>query len=65
VDAWAERLKYWSENGVSKIYFFTHEPDNLLSPELAVYVATKVEQLNFATVQKPIFIKENIQISLF
>jgi uncharacterized protein YecE (DUF72 family) len=39
VDAWIARLAEWVEQGLSTIYFFTHEPDNLLSPELAEYVA--------------------------
>lgn len=37
IDAWAERLSMWVEKGVRTIYFFTHEPDNLLAPELAAY----------------------------
>lgn len=34
VGDWAEKLKAWFENGLHEAYFFTHEPDNLLGPEL-------------------------------
>jgi len=34
---WAERLRLWFEQGLQTAYFFTHEPDNLLTPELAAY----------------------------
>jgi uncharacterized protein YecE (DUF72 family) len=37
VSEWSERLKYWMENGLESAYFFTHEPDNLLAPELAAF----------------------------
>jgi uncharacterized protein YecE (DUF72 family) len=37
IDAWAERLFDWFTQGLESAYFFTHQPDNLLSPELAAY----------------------------
>lgn len=37
VSEWSERLKYWIESGLESAYFFTHEPDNLLAPELAAF----------------------------
>ncbi len=37
IDAWAMRINSWMEAGLHEAYFFTHEPDNLLAPELAVY----------------------------
>lgn len=35
--AWAERLAYWANNGLEEVYFFGHEPDNLLAPELLAF----------------------------
>lgn len=32
---WAERLKLWREAGVERIFFFVHQPDDLLAPEMA------------------------------
>ena len=39
VEAWAAILKTWFENGLHEAYFFTHEPDNLLAPELTAFCA--------------------------
>jgi uncharacterized protein YecE (DUF72 family) len=39
VEAWAERLKNWFDRGLHEAYFFTHEPDNLLAPELTEFCA--------------------------
>lgn len=37
VKAWSERLKYWFDQGLKQVYFFAHEPDNLLAPELSLF----------------------------
>jgi uncharacterized protein YecE (DUF72 family) len=39
IESWAEHLKTWLDAGLHEIFFFTHEPDNLLAPELAVFCA--------------------------
>lgn len=39
IQAWAERLAVWYKQGLKAAYFFTHEPDNLLAPDLAAYCA--------------------------
>jgi uncharacterized protein YecE (DUF72 family) len=44
IDTWIQRMKIWFENGVRRIYFFTHEPDNLLAPELADYVVKECQK---------------------
>ncbi|MCI5081280.1 MAG: DUF72 domain-containing protein, partial [Saprospiraceae bacterium] len=38
IDAWIDLLKEWLEAGLQKVYFFPHEPDNILAPELSEYV---------------------------
>lgn len=44
IDAWVERMGIWFENGIRRIYFFPHEPDNLLAPDLADYLAVEVQK---------------------
>ncbi len=44
IDHWVARLKKWLENGLSNVYFFTHEPDNLLAPDLALYLFQQIEK---------------------
>ncbi len=45
IDDWVSRLKIWMEKGLREIYFFTHEPDNILAPELAYYFVKKVQSV--------------------
>ncbi len=44
IDEWVKRLSLWIDQGLQHIYFFPHEPDNLLAPELADYLAKKVAE---------------------
>jgi uncharacterized protein YecE (DUF72 family) len=44
IDEWITRIKIWIDKGLSELYFFTHEPDNLLAPELAQYTCQKIEE---------------------
>ena len=37
IDEWAGRLAHWFGQGLHRAYFFCHEPDNLLAPDLALY----------------------------
>lgn len=37
VEAWAGRLKAWMDAGLQDVYFFAHEPEDLLVPELAEF----------------------------
>ncbi|MCB0564293.1 MAG: DUF72 domain-containing protein [Phaeodactylibacter sp.] len=44
IDQWMERLASWFENGLREAFFFPHEPDNLLAPELAAYVLEQAQK---------------------
>ncbi len=37
IQAWAERLQGWYDAGLQEVFFFTHEPENVLAPDLAAY----------------------------
>jgi len=52
VDAWIELFKDWKNLGLQEIYFFAHEPDNILAPDLAKYF---MEQFN-------LHLKENLKL---
>jgi uncharacterized protein YecE (DUF72 family) len=67
IDEWVTRLKKWSEAGLHEVYFFTHEPDNLKAPELALYLFEKIQERFRAIMRGPHFIEGNnsSQISLF
>ncbi len=38
IDEWISRLESWFRQGLRELFFFPHEPDNILAPELAAYV---------------------------
>ncbi|NJN35563.1 MAG: DUF72 domain-containing protein [Saprospiraceae bacterium] len=72
VDAWLSRIGNWFEAGLHECYFFTHEPDNLLSPELADYVCQKAREKMAVILRGPAFydvslsrVIENGQTRLF
>ncbi len=67
IDEWIIRLDEWFKKGLRKVYFFPHEPDNILAPDLSLYLVTKVqEQLPYVEVRGPQFLQEKPpQLSLF
>lgn len=44
IEAWAQRLQHWFAQGLQEAYFFTHEPDNLLAPELTAFCAERFKK---------------------
>ncbi|MEO1516287.1 MAG: DUF72 domain-containing protein [Bacteroidota bacterium] len=67
IDAWIERLGQWIEAGLERIYFFPHQPDNLLAPEMANYICQKLKTLPDVVFRGPKLLDEDAgkQISLF
>ena len=43
-DEWLQRLEEWLAAGLHEVYFFPHEPDNLLAPQMAAYTYKKVRE---------------------
>jgi len=44
LDEWINRLKEWIDQGIHEIYFFPHEPDNLLAPEITLYLTQQIKK---------------------
>ena len=67
IDEWVSRLKLWFENGLKTVYFFPHEPDNLLAPEMSAYLIDRLNESFESTVRGPKLIdnQQGKQISLF
>jgi uncharacterized protein YecE (DUF72 family) len=42
-DEWIQRLKSWLQQGLYEVYFFPHEPDNMLAPQMAAYFAEQIK----------------------
>ena len=62
-DAWVERVKYWLEQGLHELYFFTHMRDEAFVPELSVYLVDKLNAACGLDLVKPQFVQR--QGSLF
>lgn len=56
VDHWVERIKSWIDQGVQKIYFFMHQPDEIHSPELARYVIHRINKVCGLAIREPQFV---------
>ncbi|HMQ88172.1 MAG TPA: DUF72 domain-containing protein [Flavilitoribacter sp.] len=67
IDQWAERTARWFEEGLEEIFFFTHEPDNILAPDLAVYLCDQLQPVRGLTWRGPQMIQSegSGQMSLF
>jgi len=66
IDAWVERIKEWSAAGLRELYFFPHEPDNLLAPDLSLYLVQQLQKHVDAKVRGPKFHEnKDQQMSLF
>jgi len=66
IDEWIERLNVWISKGVKNIYFFCHEPDNIMAPDLCKYLFEKVSVLKNVETRGPKFIEPNgEQLELF
>lgn len=68
IDDWVNRLTNWFANGLRQVYFFTHEPDNLHAPDLAIYLLEKLEKAGGIETRGPKIIGQDSagqQMSLF
>jgi uncharacterized protein YecE (DUF72 family) len=64
VKEWVSRLMTWQQLGLQAVYFFTHEPDNLLAPELAKFLWEQLKDQPKVEVRGPSW-GEGQQMQLF
>lgn len=65
LDAWANRLKAWLDQGVESIFFFVHEHDNIISPEVARHLIRQLNRQAGLDLAEPAFVVQTIQGKLF
>lgn len=67
IDRWVDRLNDWFRQGLHEVFFFTHEPDNILAPELARYLYEQIGVNDAIKTRGPSFPDEpeGEQMSLF
>jgi uncharacterized protein YecE (DUF72 family) len=54
INAWVERLAHWQELGLKTAYFFTHEPDNILAPDIALYLVQRMHETTSIKTREPV-----------
>lgn len=65
VDAWVNLLAEWIKMGLQEVYFFSHQPDNILSPVICEYFINKLEQTTTLRFDKKVKKIDNGQMKLF
>ena len=65
VDAWVDLMLQWLQEGLQDIYFFSHQPDNILSPEMCMYIQEQLESKSALRFSKKTKILNDGQMSLF
>jgi uncharacterized protein YecE (DUF72 family) len=65
INAWIEQIHRWLQEGLENLYFFLHEPDNILAPDIALYFVEKLIAKTGISLKMPIIRKQTIQIKLF
>lgn len=63
---WSRVLKRWTDYGLQEVYFFTHEPDNLLAPDLAQFCETTFSAaMPTVSIRGPRAMIQSVQGTLF
>jgi uncharacterized protein YecE (DUF72 family) len=44
IDAWVERIESWRQAGLSELYFFVHQPEDRLAPDLISYFVRRLNE---------------------
>jgi len=65
VDQWIEQIKIYADHGLTRIYFFPHEPDNILAPDLADYLCQRITEITTLETRGPSKIQTGTQLNLF
>jgi len=65
IDAWVDRISYYVDRGIKKVYFFPHEPDNILAPQLAEYLCKQIALKTEIKVRGPKKLDQSGQLNLF
>ena len=65
IDNWVLKLKDWIENGLEKLFFFVHEPEEVNCPEMVLYFVKKLNQACNLNIKPPVFIEKVEQGTLF
>jgi hypothetical protein len=63
--AWLGRLAEWRAAGLQSAYFFVHQPDDILAPQLLAAVAEQARARGICVPAVPLETVERAQLDLF
>jgi len=58
VDAWAERINQWLDKGLKEVHFYTHQPNELYTPEMTAYVVEQFNKTCGLSLRPPTFVEK-------
>lgn len=56
---WVERLHYWISQGLEQAWFFIHQPEELFTPEMAIYFSSELKRSTGITITTPQLIQQS------
>lgn len=65
LEAWAERLNQWLEQGLQTVYFFMHQQDIMHAPPALEHLMTHLERRSGLALQRPQKVQQYVQGQLF
>ncbi|MEH0155832.1 DUF72 domain-containing protein [Limibacter armeniacum] len=65
LDDWVVRLKDWISQGLKEVYFFLHQPSDVLCPEAVIYFVNEVNKALGLNLEVPKMLNTGVQKSLF
>lgn len=65
IDAWVDFWTSWMPKGIESVYFFAHQPDNLLAPATCMYLQNKLEAAKLFVFPQKTKPYDDGQMSLF
>lgn len=65
IDHWIRRIGFWISQGLENLYFFIHQPENILCPQLAIYFYDQMRKTwQGVNIKPPILLPQHIQFDL-
>lgn len=58
MEEWVERMDTWFKNGLKEFHFWLHQPENIKTADMAVFLIEKLQEKGYKNLEKPKIIQE-------
>lgn len=58
MEDWIERMDKWTKEGLKEFHFWLHQPDNIKTAEMAVFLIQKLKEKGYSDINPPKEIRE-------